>query len=155
MLTPENFGGNPYMEVSGIEFIPRKTQYDKAQWQPHCHPFHDSFNCLEYDVIKEMCPHLFGSNAGTTSTGYSPNVAATANSTRPDGIYPPRPQVPVQGPSGQFTSPQQNGFYPPAGQQTQTFTQPQPAHAASAISASMPTLPEAYTAPVTGSPGIF
>ncbi len=151
-LTPENFGGNPYMEVSGIEFIPRKTQYDKAQWQPHCHQFHDLFNCLEYEAIKDMCPHLFGSNAGISAanTGYSPNVA-TASSTRQDGIYPP--QASVQGQPFAQPAPQQNGFYPPAAGQQQAFAPQQPTTAS--IPASVMPQPGAYTAPMTGSPSIF
>jgi hypothetical protein len=118
--------GNSYMAVSGIEFIPRKTQYDKAQWGPHCYQFPELFNCLEYEAIKEMCPHIFGSGAVPVNTGYSP--IPTANSTRPDGIYPPQPQAQPPAAPGQYAnpqqqSPQQSGFYPPAaGQQQSTFT---------------------------------
>ena len=116
-LTPADHNGTAYMEVSGIEFVPRKTQYDKAQWSPHCHQFHELFNCLEYDVIKEMCPHLFGPAVGMQpmNTGYSPNLAV--NSTRPDGIYPPQQPVVSQ------PNPQQGGFYPP--NQQAGFTSPQ------------------------------
>jgi hypothetical protein len=147
-LTPADMNGTAYMEVSGIEFIPRKTQYDKSQWSPHCYQFNELFNSLEYDAIKEMCPHLFGSNAGTavTNTGYSPTVPA--HSTRPDGIYPPQ----------QPQSPQQGGFYPPApGQQPVTYTQPQvsaqPAFAQP--QSAQPPYAGIPAAPSTGTPNIF
>lgn len=144
-LTPADMNGNAYMEVSGIEFIPRKTQYDKAQWAPHCYQFHELFNCLEYDAIKEMCPHLFGPNAGMpVNTGYSPTP--TANSTRPDGIYPP-PQAPAP---GQFAAPQQGGFYPPAPAQQQPVTYAPPQQTAPA----QPT-PPAFVQPVNPQQGGF
>ena len=122
--------GNPYMEVSGIEFVPRKAQYSKEQWGPLCYQFHDLFNCLEYEAIKDMCPHLFG----TINTGYSP--IPTANSTRPDGIYPPGQTTPAQ-------MPQQGGFYPPA---SGPITQPQgqyapPQQAAPPLYTSQPSSP--------------
>ena len=148
-LTPAEHKGSPFMDVAGIEFIPRKSQYVKEQWAPLCSQFHDLFNCMEYEAIKEMCPHLFSVN-----TGYSP--LPTANSTRPDGIYPPGQYSATQVPQ----SPQQGGFYPP-GQQVQYSAPPQNPPYVAQAQAAPPALSQAQlsqqlpTGPQTPATGIF
>jgi len=166
LLTPAEMRGNSYMEVSGIEFVPRKMQYDKAQWLPLCYQFHDMLKCVEYNEVKELFPHIFDGSITANAGGYSPHIGGQASpagavDNRPEGVYPPQTagQPPAQG------QPQQGGIYAPQQGQPQAQYQQQPAPQQGGFyppqqgqpQQGLPPAPPAQSAypQTTGSPTIF
>ena len=171
MLTPAEMRGRNYMEVSGIEFIPRKMQYDKAQWAPLCYQFMDIFKCLDYDTIKTMAASLNDSPAPANAGGYSPHIGGTTDN-RPDGIYPPSPQQqyapqqqhaqtapPMQPPAapqlGGFYAPQQGQYIPQQQQQMTPPMQPAPPQQGGFYAPQPGVMQPPQMPTVTGAPSTF